>query len=631
MDELKVDKPVQEDTKDELKGEITDRFKYAKDHYEDWKTEAQQDYDFALGDQWEDDDRQTLKDQGRPCLTFNRIKPIINIVSGYQRENAPRIKANPEGGEDKIFSEFCDRLMAKMDKWSHLNYQLGYLFDDGCYCGKGVLEAIITYDKDPIRGEIKFIMNEPWQILPDPDCRDYNWNEGAGYVFKYVRLTKDKLKQLFPNKKSEIDGFEEDTDDTVANSGGVLKEGPSNDYDNDKSTTVVGTQSDDEDESDFEGDEKFTLKEYWRKKFVSRYFVMDVQSGEPKKFKTKEEADTFAGQQGPGIKVITRTVPEMWVASYVCGYILQDVVSPLEPFYSGYPFFPYVADWAPNAKSEKLRVQGITRQLKDPQREKNKSKSQNLHILNTQANSGWIIDDNALTPAGKADLENAGSKPGIIIYKRPGSEVREILPKAPNPGNLQREAAADEEFKQIATVNPDLMGLQDGSSASGKAMGMRIRQSVLALSRMFTNYRYTKEIIGGFMLAMIPMMFDVKKAVKVMGTQWMMSFGLDQMTGQPLMDEGKIAAFLTMIGDSKYDIVITESGGMTLRYETFEKLTEMAQAGMPIPPDLVLEYTDIPNTEEVKQRINAYAQQQQQAAMMAKGMPGPGTPAQPGV
>ena len=205
------------------------------------------------------------------------------------------------------------------------------------------------------------------------------------------------------------------------------------------------------------------------------------------------------------MKVIERQVQEMWVAAMICGHILQDEISPFEPYYSGFPFFRFLADWAPNAKSELLRVQGLTRPLKDAQKEKNKSKSQFLHILNTQANSGWIGDNNALTKEGWKDLEAMGSKPGITVQKKPGSDLREILPKGPNMGHLQREQEADQEFKQLSGINPDLMGMQEGT-ASGKAISLRVKQAVLSLVRLFINYRYSKEIIGKFMLLMMPML-----------------------------------------------------------------------------------------------------------------------------
>ena len=184
------------ETTDPLRREIIDRFKYASSHYSPWTTEAKEDYAFALGDQWTEEEREELKKQARPCLVFNRIRPLINLVSGYQRENASRIKVNPEGGEDRIFSEVMDRAIKFIDKTSHLNFKMGYWFDDGLYCGKGWLEAILTYDKDPIRGEIKFKQRSPYQILPDSDFLEYDLNEGARYCFKVVKLSKAELLEL---------------------------------------------------------------------------------------------------------------------------------------------------------------------------------------------------------------------------------------------------------------------------------------------------------------------------------------------------------------------------------------------------------------------------------------------------
>ena len=622
--EIKAPQNTQDQTKDDdLRTEILERYKSIGSFYEDWEEVAKEDYNFALGEQWTAEERQTLKDESRPCLTFNRIRPIINIISGYQRENQSRIKVNPEGQEDKTFSEFCDKIISAVDKWGKLNYKLGYLFDDGLYCGKGWLEAIFCYDKDPVRGELKFVLDGPYQVKVDPSCKEYDINDDAEYLFKVSRLTKSKLKALYPKKKRIIDGFITDNDDPVENGGGLLKEGADDDYENKPNITTVTTREDDETESDLEQDEKFLVKEYWRKKYVERYYVIDIETGEPKRFDTKGEAEQFAGTQGAGMKVIARTIPEMWVAAMVCGIILQDVISPFEPNYNGFPFFRFIADWAPSAENETLRTQGVVRALKDPQREKNKAKSQNLHILNTQANSGWVGDDNALSEAGKKKLEEMGSKPGITVWKKPGAELREILPKGPNAGMIQREQAADEEFKQVSAINPDLMGMQEGT-ASGKAIGLRIKQAVMSLVRIFYNYRYTKEIIGNFILQVIPVMFDTQKAMKVVGPDWMMK-SVDPMKYPQGLAEGHIQAFLQMISDNKYDVFITESDqNATLRYETFTQLVELLKAGMPIPPDLVIDYLDIPNAEEIKQKMLAQMQMQQQMeqqAMMMKSMP----------
>jgi len=608
---------------EDLRTEIKGRRQIVEDHYGPWELVGKEDYNFALGEQWNPEDRQKLEEAGRPCLTFNRIKPILNLVAGYQRENTARIKVNPEGGEDKIFSEVCDKGIHYVDKLSHLTYKLGYQFDDGIYCGKGFLEAIISYDKDPIRGDIIFKQRTPYQIRPDPDCTEYDMNEGASYCFKGpVKLSKNELLNLYPKKKKLIKGFIKDNDDEVENGSGLLSEGDDDDYGNRPNvTSVVHKQEEDTDkEPEFEGDIKFTLWEYWHIKHVPKYFVIEVKSGEPRRFDTKEEAESFITSQNFG-KVIERSIPEMWVAAMVCGHVIQDIKSPMEPYYSGYPFFRFIADWAPNAETEVLRVQGMTRQVKDPQREKNKAKSQYLHILNTQANSGWIGEEDALSDTGWTDLEQMGSKPGVVVKIKKGyyEKLREILPKGPNQGHYIREEKADEEFKQILGVNPDLMGFQEGTS-SGRAIAMRVKQAILALVRIFQNYRYTKEIIGKFILEMMPMVFDEKKLMKVLGPQYMkLQVAEDRPDG---LNEGHISAYLTMIKDNKYDVLVTEADQNTsIRFETFQELIEASKAGVQIPPDLLIEYMDLQNSEEVKKRVQAWMEQLT-AAAAAKEKPG---------
>ena len=609
---------------DDLRKEILDRFKYAQENTKDWVDLAKEDYDFALGDQWTTQEKQQLKNESRPAFTFNRIKPLIQLITGYQRENSSRIKVNPEGGEDRIFSEVMDRIIKFVDKISHLNYKMGFWFDDGVAVGKGWLEAALTYESDPVRGEIRFLQRSPYQILVDPEFNEYDLNEWprAQYIFKIVRLTKDALKELYPKYEKLIEGFVKDADDDDAmaeNGSGLIQvEGSDDDYGNRPNvTTVVKKKGKAREESGLERDSKFTVKEYWRPKLVTKYFVIDKESGEPRKFDHKELAERFSESQAFG-KVIDRKVVEMWVAAQVGGFVLQDEKSSFEPFYSGFPFFRFLAYWTPSAETEELRVQGIVRQLKDAQREKNKAKSQTLHILNTQANSGWIGDTDALTPENWKKLEEMGSKPGITIQKNRGSELREILPKGPNMGQIAREEKADEEFKQISAINPDLLGFQEGTS-SGRAISLRIRQAVLSLVGIFHNYRYSKEIIGKFILQMIPMVFDEKKMSKVLGPDYMKK-ATDPQKYPEGITEGILAGFLTLVKDNKYDVFVSEADqNKTIRYEIFTELTDLIKAGVAIPVDLLIDYMDLPNSQEVKEKVKQEQSRQLQYAQSVGG------------
>lgn len=618
-----IDVPETLDGQD-IKEELRERYKYASDHYADWIEAATEDYRFELGEQWTEDELETLKSQSRPAMTFNRIKSLINLIGGYQRENTQRIKVSPEGGEDLIFSEVCDRALKAVDKWSHFNYHLGYLWDEGTIVGKSFIEASMDYSKDPIKGELQFSLDSYDMVLPDPVNKNYDLNRGE-YVFKSVKLTRRQLKDLFPKRKNLIEGFVADTDDENENGGGLmLKLGPDNDYDNDKDKAIAGysREADDEEnaEPEFDEDTPFTLKEYWYKKFVKRYFCVDPDTKQPIKFEKKEEAEAFIADK-PGQQIIERTVPEIWVADYCCGYVLQDVISSFEPHYSGFPIFRFMADWAPSAKSEKLRVQGVTRALIDPQKEYNKSTSQNLHILNTQANSGWIGYEGDLSETGWQNLEKMGAKPGIVVKtKTKDALLREILPKAPNPGMLERRQAAAEEFKQISGFNPDLLGLQEGGTDSGRAISLRIKQGVMSLVRMFWNFRYTKEIIADFILQILPNIMDAEMLEKILGQKFMQSYASQDMPQG--LTTGHLQAYMQMISDHKYHIEVSEQGQTaTSRYETLMQVMELAKTGM-VPPTLAIDFMDMPNIEEVKKKVEAYQQQMIQMQMQTGKKPG---------
>jgi len=602
---------------DDLRNELIKRFKTANAHVAKWQVLAKEDYKFSMGEQWTSEERTRLEAAGRPALTFNRILPLVNLISGYQRENSSRIKVNPEGGEDRIFSEIMDKLVTQIGKWAHLPHKMGYWFDDGLRVGKGWLEAVLVHERDPIRGDLDFQLRTPYQVLSDPDSTDYDLNGDARYVFKVVRLSKEVLLDLYPAKANLIRSFKYDNDDFLGNGEGILKEGSDDDYGNRPNATTVAQESPLGPDGEFLSlDEKFTVKEYWRTKSVTKYYVVDREDGEPRKFDDQEAAAAFVTAQGGG-EIIERDVSEMWVAAMAGGWILNDERSPFEPHYSGFPFFRFIADWSPNAEDEEHRVQGIVRSLKDPQREKNKAKSQYLHILNTQANSGWVGDKDALTDQGWRDLEAMGSKPGIAIKKKRGAELREIAPKGPSTGQLVREEKAEEEFTQISGINPDLLGFQD-KTTSGRAISLRIKQAVMSLVRLFANYRYSKEILGLFLLKMIPATFDVKKVQKVLGTHYLRETK-DETLYPDGLSAGHLRGILQLVTDQRYDVYVSEADqNQTMRFETLDSLTELVKAGMPIPPDLLIEYMDLPNSKEVQERVAAYAQQVAAAQQSAK-------------
>lgn len=594
-----------------------------------WMEEAREDYRFALGDQWDDSDKATLTEQGRPAMTFNKIEVQINAISGNQRANKTRIRVDPEGGEDTSVSEIGDRIMSHVDKVGYLGHKLNSQFDEGIITGRCWIEMARSYDADPLYGELKFRNAGPYCVLKDPDSEEYDLSD-AEHVIKLSWQSKDRLKAIFPKKKSVIDSLGADTFDGKSILSGINIDTDTTDYGKlKKGTGSVPSQSslyDDSGETDIEY-RKYWLIEHWYRKRILKWFVWDYKRDQLERFDSKGDAELFLStstaelqskmmfaqdQQDStmaehfnmamtALNIIEREVPQMWYSAIVADALIVNEISPFEPRYSGYPFFQFLAFNRDHAPEERLRVKGLVRNLKDPQRELNKSRSQFLHIINTSANSGWLGDETALSPEQWKELEQFGSKPGITIKKREGKQLDRIQPVAPSFAHQYMEKVSSENLKEISGINADLLAIED-KTVSGRALAARIKQALTIIEPVIENWRLTKQLIGNAIFDLIPEMFDAKKLLKVLGQSFMEAHQ---------MDEAKLHVFLQMVEDRKYNVAIHEPMDTpTLRAETFEFLAEMAKAGVPIPPSLLVRFANFPNQKEVIQEIEAYQQQQ---------------------
>ena len=66
-------------------GKYRQWFRDAVDYWHDWQKEAREDYEFVEGKQWSKADLKKFAETARAPLVINRIKPLINLLSGYQK------------------------------------------------------------------------------------------------------------------------------------------------------------------------------------------------------------------------------------------------------------------------------------------------------------------------------------------------------------------------------------------------------------------------------------------------------------------------------------------------------------------------------------------------------------------
>lgn len=114
---------------------FTQWFRESVEYITDWRKEAHECFDFVMGKQWSPGDIERLKKMGRPVVTINKIKPLVNILSGYQRNNRNDIDFLPRTNDDASLCEVRKAMTKYVMDRSNYDVEESIVFEKGCICG----------------------------------------------------------------------------------------------------------------------------------------------------------------------------------------------------------------------------------------------------------------------------------------------------------------------------------------------------------------------------------------------------------------------------------------------------------------------------------------------------------------
>lgn len=636
------------------------------------------DFLFALGKQWTDEDLADYDKRHIKPVTDNRIQPNIFLLTGLERQNRSEFKAYPEGQEDSLKAEIASSLFKHCVKTSDFLYKTSEQFKDGTTCGESHLELYLDNTYDLINGKPVWRKADGNCVFPEPGFREYDYSD-ARYVYKLTKdLSVDDLISLYPDKKKLIENSNPSKLNYGTDASGLHVQ--QKDY----ATKGTGSGQNEEDS------ELCDLLERFYKKFVEKHYIADKANGTIVEAEDKQKADSFMqsyqdeivqnqqayqndvqlynsqlqmSQIDPNTPVpmapieppahdpnrfvhYTRYIPEIWLYAQVPG-IDQPLANERAWFYPAwkrYPFVPFYARFstAPiTGDDAHLLVQGIVCSSKNGQEIHNKARTLELLHLNTSTNSGWDIEEDQLVDP-KA-LKDFGATPGFVIERKKGTPpLNRLFPNPLSQGHAQISEQAAESIKATLGINADLLAAEQGGAQSGRAIALRQRQGLLMVQELFDNLSRSRTIAGKFLLSQMGKMYDTETAKKVLGEAFMMqNFGVPRMTqqqdpmtgqvlevpmmgqdGQPVMEIDLQAADQSigevLAGDLEaYDVAVGESvSSETMRMANNADLKDMATSypGL-IPPDLLIEESMLPQSTKTK-LLNAIKQAQATQAMM---------------
>ena len=539
---------------------------------------------YYRGDQWDEFDMQELDDQGRPALTINTILPTINAVLGEQSTKKADITFKPRGGGNQEVADVLTKVYQQIADNNKLEWIENQVFSDGLIQDRGYFDVRIDFS-DHIQGEVRIEAKDPLDILIDPDAKHYDtrtWNE----IFETKWMSIDEIEETYGQDKADKLRTLAETGTTLGADSMEFEEeryGDTDEYN-------YGQQyAGDPDSARMLRSIRVIERQYYKLKDCMYY--LDPVTGDmrdvPQNW-SKKKRETFADQYG--LDILSKTVRKVRWTVTADTVVLFDDWSPYKHF-TIVPYFPYFRRGKPF---------GMVRNLLSPQEQLNKITSQELHIVNTTANSGWIVENGSLSGMTADDLEEHGAETGLVLEFNRGSTPPAKIPPNQIPTGLDRlgqKAAAN--IKQISGITDAMLG-QDSAEVSGVAIQAKQNRGSMLLQVPLTNLAKSRQYLAEAILGLIQGYYTEERVIQITDEsdpyKPRRELRVNQMT-----PEGQVINDLQL---GEYDVVVSSAPARDNFDEMqFAEAISLRQVGVPIPDDMIVEYSHLSRKADVADRI----------------------------
>jgi len=551
------------------------------------------------GDQWLAEDKAKLEANKRPALTINKIISTVSNVLGEQIHNRAETSFRPRGK----YTGNAD-VMTKVYKQISDNNQLAWarsdMFADGIIKSRGYLDVRLSFS-DSSQGEVVITKPNAKNVIVDPDAEAYD-PDTWGDLFTTRWMTADDVAVLYNEDDAEI-----------------LRN-------RDNSTFPYGYDSIQMNRDRF-GDLMnplyaggYDMSNVLRNiRVVDRqYRLLDRQKHflSPETGDTRPVPDTFDRNkiaffvEKYGFQVITKLVRRIRWFVMADNVELHNDWSPYKHF-TIIPYFPYFRDG---------KAIGLVENLLGPQELLNKTSSQELHIVNTTANSGYKVRAGALTNMTVQELEEKGAQTGLVIEVNgdPDKDVQKISPN-PVPTGLDRISyKAEEHIKTISGVGDSQMGM-DRADVAAKAINAKREAGSTNLVKPLDNLTRSDYFLARAVVDLVQEFYSEERVMTITS---------DHTTGESetfaVNEVNEVGEVLNDLTIGEYDIIVTSVPAReTLEDSQFDQAMAMREAGIQIPDSVLIDSSRLINKKEIIASMQAASnspEAQAQAQLQQRAM-----------
>ena len=557
--------------------------------------------DFFAGLQWDANDLALLKSYRRPALTINKIISTISNVLGEQIFNRTDIAFKPrnEGATTEI-ADALSKVFMQISDNNQLPWVRSDVFCDGIIGSRGFFDVRLDFT-DSMRGEVRIEQLNPKNVLIDADADEYDPDKwGDVIVTKW--MSPDQIELLYSKKDADLlrgrtDSYFPYGYDSI-------------DRDRDRFGHPRAVQYGSPYESERNNVRNIrVIERQWRKLDRVMHFV-DLETGDTRMVSqdwTREQIDQHL-EQNPHLSLTKKLIQRIRWTVVADNVVLHDDWSPYKHF-TVVPYFPYF---------RRGRTIGLVENLIGPQELLNKVSSQELHVVNTTANSGWKVKRNALQNMSVAELEQRGAQSGLVIELDELDNAEKITPNQTPTGLDRISHKAEQHIDGISGVSQYMKGFAR-EDVSAKSVQANQQGGQANLAKVMDNMNRTDYILARNILDMVQEYYTEQRLIHI--TTDRLTNQTEQLAVNQPTPEGQILNDLTL---GEYAVVVTNQPERNaMEQSQFDHAVRMrVEAGVQIPDKYILKASMLKDKTDIIQSMDEEQQspEAQAAAEMDRRM-----------
>ncbi len=538
-----------------------------------------EDYQFArLAMQWPEEIRRKRVQEGRPCLTVNRMPQFGRQVVNEARQQQIAIKVRPvDDNADVETAEVMAGLIRNIEQQSNADAAYDTGAECAVYMGVGYWRIGIEYAHDQsFDKELKIIrIPNRFSVYEDPfstESDSSDWNHG--FVTEWME--KSRFHSRWP-----------DADEVSWDKG-------------------------DQNRAVWADEDGLQVAEYWKRTEEEKTILL-LSDG------TVIEPETYEKERNLFDAVGATVVQERKTKGYKVRQLIMNAQEVLEENDWAGCYIPIVPCYGEEMNLEGKRiVRSLIHDAKDAQQMLNFWRSATTELVALAPKAPFIGPEEAFQGEDSDKWETANTDTySYLSYQGSTAPQRQAFAGVP-AGAMQEALTATDDMKSIMGIYDASLGARS-SETSGVAINARKVESDTATFHFVDNLARAVRHTGKILVDLLPKVYTAPRVVRILGldgTVQNVKLGERQQTQNEQAQEGPQesgpAQALTKIYDlsmGRYDVAIDVGPNyVTQRQEAADQMMQLVQSfpqAAPIIGDLIAKNLDWPGAQEMADRLKA--------------------------